>query len=112
MELELDYKLNAQPGQFVEIQLSDPSDSQYRLFDYDDSKCAIPRSDAGPDLRDRQPFLNRPFSIAANQTNRQRSQITVIYNVKGPGTEKLDAIRSSSSTLSGDSTKITSAPAS
>jgi len=88
LELEIDHTFDTVPGEFIEITLSSrPSDS-YRALSWDpDQPTPLPTT--GSELRERQPLLNRPFSIAGIDKRDEHAQVFVIYKVRGPGTTRL-----------------------
>lgn len=81
----------AQPGHFVQIRPWESSFSGYPQLPYDDRHIE-PWSDVQEDLKTRQTFLNRPFSVAWAQRRGQKTEVSVIYKVIGPGTVRLSTL--------------------
>jgi len=92
MTMKLDRAFEAFPGQFIQIRLADLPAQPQRILEYHEDTLT-PWPDVQPNLKEKSPLLNRPFSIAGLASANDSSQLSVMYNVKGPGTLKLSRCR-------------------
>jgi dihydroorotate dehydrogenase electron transfer subunit len=92
MTMKLGRVFEAFPGQFIQIRLADLPAQPHPVLEYREDTLT-PWPDVQPNMREKSPLLNRPFSIAGLSAASGFSQLSVIYNVKGPGTLKLSRCR-------------------
>ena len=80
------------PGQFVELHTqSAPVESGYTNLDWTTGEP--PPQPKGVEFTSPQPFLRRPYSIAARRTENGASVIDIIYRVIGKMTRQMEALQ-------------------
>jgi dihydroorotate dehydrogenase electron transfer subunit len=89
LELELDARFDATPGQFLQISCHAPEAGADRVVEWRENDT---RPQLGPWWHDRQAFLRRPFSIADSWRQRNTTHVVLISRAVGPGTRWLDRL--------------------
>ena len=93
LELKLDRSFTALPGQFIQIQISEPPLTTHRELEHQNGEFQPWTVEA--ELDHKTPLLNRPFSLADLRTVDGFTQASVLYKVRGPGTIRLSQFRAS-----------------
>jgi len=94
LELALVPSFSAFPGQFVQIRVSQGPTAHQTVLDYDGSRLR-PWDNVQGELKAKTPLLNRPFSIAGLHRSEDFTQVSIIYKVIGPGTNRLRSFTTS-----------------
>jgi len=91
LTLKAPLAFTAFPGQFLQIRVATTPDQTQSELIFDGETPTIWKN-IEPELRDKQPVLNRPFSLAGVYRRQKYTELHVLYRVRGPGTRHLRAL--------------------